>query len=192
MARLKEFNPEERLEKAKQLFWAKGYNATSMKDIVTVMKLNPGSIYSTFGGKQELFMECLKKYAGERLSAFRQEAGGEGSPLQVLEQVIREGASVLIREGKGCMTVRTMLELGKKNKQAHTVVTSQVKSIIDIFEALLVKAQEAGEVHAHREPREMAMFLYAGFNGVWQMDILLNDKRYVNSVIDQLIDSVRR
>ncbi|MCW3466032.1 TetR/AcrR family transcriptional regulator [Chitinophaga nivalis] len=191
MARLKEFNPEERLEKAKQLFWAKGYNATSMKDIVTATKLNPGSIYGTFGGKQALFLECLKSYATEKLAAFQQGAHMPGSPLAILENMLRKGADELLKEGKGCMVLKTTLELGRKNKKAYAIASGQARDIVGIFESLLQRAQEAGEIAPEKDTRQLALHVYAGYNGLWQMDLLLNERLLIHTLLDQLIGSLK-
>ena len=45
MSRPKEFNPDDAVEKAMQVFWHKGYEATSMEDLLTAMDLNRGSLY---------------------------------------------------------------------------------------------------------------------------------------------------
>ncbi|MGO4293254.1 TetR/AcrR family transcriptional regulator [Chitinophaga sp. RAB17] len=190
MARLKEFDPEERLEKAKQLFWAKGYNATSMKDLVVAMKLNPGSIYDTFGGKEQLFLECLKRYSAEKLSAFQEGGQMTGSPLEVLENMLRKGAAAILKDGKACLVVKSCFELGRKNKEVHAIITAQANGIIAVFEELLEKAQQAGEIAADKDPKDLARFLYMGYNGLWQMDILYNDRKLVNTALEQLISSL--
>lgn len=190
MARLKEFDPEERLEKAKQLFWAKGYNATSMKDLVVVMKLNPGSIYDTFGGKEQLFLECLKRYAAEKLLVFQQGLLLTGSPLEVLGDILRKGAAAILKDGKACLVVKSCFELGRKNKEVHAIITAQANGIIAVFETLLEKAQQAREIRAGKDTKDLARFLYMGYNGLWQMDILYNDRKLVHTALEQLISSL--
>ncbi|MEO6684473.1 MAG: helix-turn-helix domain-containing protein, partial [Dyadobacter sp.] len=76
MARKKEFDPEERMEKARDLFWEKGYNATSMEDLVQTMGLNRGSIYDTYGDKHSLYLQCLGNYAAEKLKEHKEAASG--------------------------------------------------------------------------------------------------------------------
>ena len=57
MPRPKEFSPDDAIEKAMQVFWHKGYEATSMEDLLTAMDLNRGSLYDTFGDKRQLFLK---------------------------------------------------------------------------------------------------------------------------------------
>ena len=62
MGRQFEFNRDEALTKAMEVFWQKGYKATSMKDLIEEMGIQPGSIYNTFGDKHSLFIESIKHY----------------------------------------------------------------------------------------------------------------------------------
>ena len=62
MSRPKEFNPDDAIEKAMQVFWHKGYEATSMEDLLSAMDLNRGSLYDTFGDKRQLFLKVMDRY----------------------------------------------------------------------------------------------------------------------------------
>ena len=62
MPRVKQFREEEVLEKAMELFWKKGFHATSMQDLVSHLGINRASIYDTFGGKQALFDKAFQAY----------------------------------------------------------------------------------------------------------------------------------
>ena len=63
MGRSKAFNEELVLDKAIEVFWAKGYEATSIQDLVDAMGIQRGSLYGTFGSKQELFLKSLDRYS---------------------------------------------------------------------------------------------------------------------------------
>ena len=67
MPRTEDFNREEVLGKAKGHLWLKGFNGTSMQDLVDVTGLNRSSIYNSFGSKMELYLQSLKKYQGDNL-----------------------------------------------------------------------------------------------------------------------------
>ena len=65
MARTEVFNREDVLQRAKNIFWLKGYNGTSMQDLVDATGLNRSSIYNSFGSKMELYEKTLLKYQEE-------------------------------------------------------------------------------------------------------------------------------
>ena len=72
MPRPKEFIPDDAIEKAMQVFWHKGYEATSMEDLLSAMDLNRGSLYDTFGDKRQLFLKVIDRYC----TTFVVEGGG--------------------------------------------------------------------------------------------------------------------
>ncbi|WP_449398631.1 TetR/AcrR family transcriptional regulator [Chryseobacterium wanjuense] len=62
MARNIEFNEEVAIQKAMEVFWEKGYYATSMRDLTDAMKINSSSLYNTIGDKHQLFLKCIDHY----------------------------------------------------------------------------------------------------------------------------------
>src|SRR6266404_4009435 len=66
MARTKEFDSDAVLEKALGLFWERGYEATSMADLVGHLGIARASIYATFGGKRDLYLKALERYLQTR------------------------------------------------------------------------------------------------------------------------------
>ena len=62
MARPKEFDRTQALDKAMHLFWQQGYEATSMQDLCNHMGINRGSLYDTYGNKHSLFLEGIQRY----------------------------------------------------------------------------------------------------------------------------------
>src|ERR1700749_3312923 len=62
MARTKDFDENEVLKKAVCLFWDKGYNGTSMQDLVEGLGISRSSLYDTFGDKHQLYLKALQSY----------------------------------------------------------------------------------------------------------------------------------
>src|ERR1700749_432635 len=87
MARIKEFDTNEVLDKAISLFWDKGYNACSMQDIVEGLGLSRSSIYETFGDKRQLFLDALKKYQRAGLEAREKDVTAASDVREVLKQI---------------------------------------------------------------------------------------------------------
>ena len=79
MARSVEFNECEIIEKAMNVFWEKGYHATSMQDLVDAMQINRSSLYNTIGDKHCLFMKCVSSYAEAGMEETRQKVAKEKS-----------------------------------------------------------------------------------------------------------------
>ena len=62
MSRPLEFDRSKALGHALTLFWRKGYQATSLADLVAAMQISRSSFYATFGDKRSLFIECLDQF----------------------------------------------------------------------------------------------------------------------------------
>ena len=82
MARPRQFDEIQVIEKVMKVFWAKGYEATSMQDLVVASGLLKGSLYGAFGDKQALYMVALKHYNRTRIQAGIEMLNGEGSAIR--------------------------------------------------------------------------------------------------------------
>ena len=115
MSRMIDFDIDEVIENAMDVFWCKGYENTSMKDLMDATGLLKGSIYNTFGSKEKLFLKCLQKY-GER-SHSRFYNGTE--PVEYLKNFFKR----LVSEGskknfvKGCLIMNSCLEFSETNDE---------------------------------------------------------------------------
>ncbi|MEO0991141.1 MAG: helix-turn-helix domain-containing protein, partial [Pseudomonadota bacterium] len=89
MARPASYDREEVLKKAMELFWSKGFNATSIKDLEQVLDMRPGSIYAAFGSKEGLFNEALALYFENSGHEFQRAMDGAVTPLAGLAAYIR-------------------------------------------------------------------------------------------------------
>ncbi|NEO92378.1 MAG: TetR/AcrR family transcriptional regulator, partial [Moorea sp. SIO3G5] len=88
-----EFDREEALEKAMDLFWSKGYNATGLNDLLKHMGIQRQSLYNTFGSKHALFLEAVQNYGQTVVCCIEQRLNEPGSPLENIRNLIRGLAS---------------------------------------------------------------------------------------------------
>jgi TetR/AcrR family transcriptional repressor of nem operon len=191
MARSKEFEPEERLERARELFQEKGYNATSMQDLVDAMGLNRGSIYDTYGDKHTLFLKCLSSYNNTNRQMCKEALYRSKSPLQTIESIIRKSLQEQMDSGKPCLAARSAYEMGDADAAVLKAVRENNANFAAMFETLLVKAQEAGELPKDKDTAMLSKFIVSSFNGFWQTFMLYNNKSLVYRLIDQLMDMIK-
>lgn len=88
MPRVKQFDEQEVLKKAMDLFWKQGYNATSIQDLVDYLGINRASLYDTFGGKKELFDKALDRYIQENNKMQKEYLAQEGPVRRVLKNML--------------------------------------------------------------------------------------------------------
>lgn len=171
MARPTRFSREEILEKAMQAFWNEGYNATGMSDLVNITDLKPGSLYTAFKSKRELFLATLDHYGQQSVARVEQALNTEASPLaairRLLHRLAREAAS---EEGKrSCLMVNTVLELARQDKDIQAKVNQHFKQIEALLRHRLQQAQACGELAPDKDPKALAAFL---ITNIWGLRVL--------------------
>ncbi|MCF2520684.1 TetR/AcrR family transcriptional regulator [Dyadobacter sp. CY351] len=192
MARTKAFEPVEKLERAKDIFWQKGYQATSMQDLVDTMGLNRGSIYDTYGDKHSLFLMCLKSYSDGMLNDYLQATDAAKSPVKAIEKIIKRAAARTIDEGKTCMGVKSAFELASDDEEVHAILKENTGSVVNVLKDLIRKAQKADEINAKRDPAMLANFIVSNFTGFWQLFLVYGDPEMVKQQADFLIRSIKK
>ena len=167
MSRPKEFSPDNAIEKAMQVFWHKGYEATSMKDLLSAMDLNRGSLYDTFGDKRQLFLKVVDRYCttfvGSKFCLLDQ----PGPALPTLRRFIHgmiEGA-LADPQRRGCLIANTIMELSPHEEEIAGTLRQALKMAEDTFFKVLARAKQLGELKHEKDPRTLARFLTTMMQG---------------------------
>lgn len=171
MARPVEFTREQVLDKAMQAFWDRGYQGTSMTDLVAATNLNPGSIYAAFQSKEGLFLAVLDHYGARSAERLRSALAEAKSPLQGIRHYFRQlGDDVAKAKGQGsCLLVNTVLELSRQNANVQERVNHHLKIIEELFRQALKQAQADGELSSDKDPAELSAFL---MSNIWGLRVL--------------------
>jgi len=187
---IKEFDYDQKLEIARNLFWEKGYHATSMNDLVDTLKLNRSSIYDTYGNKHSLFIKCLNSYILKKEEEYKAAGKKGNSPLEAVNLIIKSVVKNMVLEAKTCMSVKTTFELGKTDKETQGLLNQQAKSSVKLFSVLLQQAKEKGELAENKDPEMIAHFIVTSFSSLWNADILFKDKKLTQKLTDHLISTI--
>ncbi len=169
MARPREFNAEDALEKAMQLFWSKGYEATSLADLTAAMGLSKSSLYDTFGCKHELFLSAMDRY-NETVAARRAAGvidGAKGARAGIaavfaafLDEMLGAG------EKRGCFVNNAAVELAPHDAAVAARAAAGLAHLEESFHGAVRRGQEAGDIAAGRDARALARYLAASLNGL--------------------------
>jgi len=90
MGRNVEFNEATAIQKAMEVFWKKGYNGASLRDLTDAMQINSSSLYNTIGDKHELFVRCIKNYTETKMDEALKRAESASSPLAAIINLIND------------------------------------------------------------------------------------------------------
>lgn len=163
MPRTKNFDPAEVLEKAKNLFWEKGYYATSMQDLVDSLGINRASMYDTYGGKDQLFAKALESYQTAETK--------EVSSILYYYTDIRQGLYVMFEyfvdaalkddKSNSCFHLNTTVELANSSEEIRASLLETRELHLKMFRTYLEYGKSKGQLAAHKDIEGIAQTLYA-------------------------------
>lgn len=191
MPRNKEFDYQVKLRVARGLFWEKGYQATTMNDLVGALAINRSSIYDTFGNKHDLFLKCLHDYIQETELRYQESANKGASALESAINIIKDIVKTILIDTKTCLAINSTFELSRIDEQVNQMLKQQAHNSIKLFEGLFIKAQQEGDLSAEKDPTSLAYFVVTNFASLWNAELLFNDKKRLYQLTDFLINVIR-
>ena len=185
MARTKTYNPDEVLDSAMRLFWRQGYRATSIQDLVEATGLNRSSLYNAYGDKDALFRAAIERYLAEvnrkRLAALQ----AEGSPKAALEAYFEGLVRFAVGEGRqlGCLLTNSAIEFCAEDEELGKRIYGIFSDVEAAFEALIRRAQAAGEISKDKDPQACARFLVTLINGLRVMSRVRPEEAWIRDAL---------
>jgi TetR/AcrR family transcriptional repressor of nem operon len=167
MARPREFEDQEALDAAIQCFWARGYEATSVRDLADSMGITGASLYNAFGDKRSLFRRALERYA-ERSFRDRVKRLEGLAPRQAIGAFFAEVVerSLNDRRRKGCMLVNSALEVAPHDAEFRGVVAGVLTEVEAFFRRSVEAGQADGTIAARQSADDLARLLLAALLGI--------------------------
>ena len=147
VGRPKGFDVDDVLEKALAVFWAKGYEGTSLTDLTQAMGINKPSLYSTFGNKEELFLKVVDLYE-QRPCEYFHPALEEATAKAVIAAMLNGAAQSLADHSnpQGCMIIQSALTGSDASESVKQALISRRRKYQDKLTMRLQKAQEQGDL----------------------------------------------
>jgi len=168
MARFKEFVKEDVLDRAVNLFWCKGYNGTSMEEVVTCLGISRSSLYDTFGDKRQLFLQALNRYRQQMSGAMIAMVNQSEATLPTIKHLFAVAVqeSLDSKLSKGCFIVNTTIELAAHDPEIARIVNANMQDVEDAFYQAVKRGQEKGELSTKHDARAVARFLFNNVSGI--------------------------
>lgn len=183
----KRFDVEKALERAKDTFWAQGYEGTSMDLLLKRMGINRGSFYDTFGSKRDVLIQSLRQYdACDRGSRLRKVADGK-RPRAAIATVFRSmiDGSRGPQGRHGCLLVNSALEVAPNDREAAKIVCDGFRDIEEFFAGLIRQGQKVGEFRRGLDARELGRTLMNQLVGLMVLVRARADQAVLKSVVRQ-------
>jgi TetR/AcrR family transcriptional repressor of nem operon len=169
VGRPREFDTEMALDAAMQVFWAKGYEATTLVDLCAATGLHKGSLYQAFGDKHALFIQALRRYLHvmDRIEA--EEIRKAATPLEGLRNAAHAMVDLVDNEGdipRGCMAMNAVSELAPHDPEVHKLLDDHVQQMRKDVTEIVKAAQGSGEIASDRPPEVLAGMIMTFVSGL--------------------------
>lgn len=162
----KRYDETEVLERAMHAFWARGFEATSVSDLVSATGLNRGSLYSAFSDKRDLFIAALRHYDQTERSAFLDRLSRDNGPREAILAAFAAAARDRADAPAGCLLVNTALEVAPHDRAVRALVNNALAEVEGFFRERIEEGRAAGAIPAATDPAETAQALLGLFLGL--------------------------
>ncbi|CAN7486653.1 TetR/AcrR family transcriptional regulator [Paenibacillus sp. LjRoot153] len=190
MGRSKEFDKERVLHKAMLVFWEKGYEATSIPELLEAMGLSRSSLYETFVDKQTLYVEAIQHYKKIRQSKRNLLKNATSVKVGIRQYFDHHISSAFDDDDlpKGCLITNATLGLDSPDEQLHQLIRDGFEGLEQSFFELLSKGQQTGEIDPKKDIQVFAHLLLNLNHSINVVSKVKRDKKMINNMMNTVIE----
>lgn len=161
------FENEELIRKAQQLFWEKGYTATSLSDLLATTGAGSGSFYNTFkGGKKEVFGKAIQQRR-EAFMAFKKELEQNETPIELIKAFFRSIAhEPMATHQRGCIIANTVVEMTYIDADLEKQAADVLKEVEQMYTQAIRQAQQKGQINNQTDATILGKYLITFWCGL--------------------------
>jgi TetR/AcrR family transcriptional regulator, transcriptional repressor for nem operon len=190
MPRGKTFDPGEKIDEAVDLFWRNGCDAVSVQDIVDGLGINRGSLYATYGDKEQLWLRALARYIDARNARLAELTADPTAPvlprIRALMTDLTQAAPGLPR---GCLIVNAITER-TADPATLDLAVRQITHVEETLRQALDRARDTGEIPATASPGQLARFLVVMLQGLHVYNRAVPDPRPLHDAIEIAMSAI--
>jgi len=166
--RPRSFDRDAAIDAAMLLFWARGYETTSLAELTEALGIAPASLYAAFGSKEGLFHEALRRY-GEKHNGFDAAMVAAAPSARALIDAMLQGAAIAFTtEGlpRGCMVILAATNCGRESSAVERTLRDKRHANEADLAKRLKRAVADGELVATADPAGLAKFFATVLQGM--------------------------
>ncbi|GLV75527.1 TetR/AcrR family transcriptional regulator [Streptomyces hygroscopicus] len=185
MARTREFDTEAAVSRAMELFWTRGYEATSVRDLIQHLGIGQGSLYAAFGDKDGLYRAALEHYRTTLAAAALRSLEEEADVRAAVRTLLAERVRIAVEHGgRGCLVVNAACERLPEDASIRRIVRDVQDASRDALTEVLRVAAERGEIAARHDPHTLAAFFVTFLNGLLISSKITPDVRALEPLVE--------
>jgi len=192
LARPKAYDETAMLDRAMEVFWARGFDGTSIQNLVGKTGVNRGSLYGAYPDKRALFLASIRRYLDlvvednvRRLLAV--EPAGDAVRQFFLQLV--EAPPARLR--RGCLLTNSAVELGMEDAQVAALIRGAFRRVEQVFCARLVEAKRVGQLTDGVQPEALARLLITVLQGIRVMSRVGADRGAMRDAVKSALSGIK-
>jgi len=186
------FDTEQALDLFLNVFWEKGYKATTTKDLARIAGISESSLFHTFRSKRDIYISSLKRY-NEKRKLWVEKMESNESALEGIKEYWRTIGNLVADPSKtrGCMITNATVEVSgdpeflEYLQSVHTRYDTQFKQELD-------RAVALGELSADTDTTALAQFLACTLQGLRLLAKVSPSEEKVNNILNMTMSTVYR
>jgi TetR/AcrR family transcriptional regulator, transcriptional repressor for nem operon len=185
MPKTKQFEEAAVLQKAGDVFWEKGYNGTSMDELVAATGLSRSSIYDTFGDKHGLYLKALAHYQQSQQAQMEQWMPPNIGPRKKIELFLQKSANASLSDNqqKGCFILNTTTELANVDDHIKDFVANNMVAMEALLLEWVKEGQSSGQISKRFTAKAIARHLFSTLNGLKVVAQIKADKAALQDIV---------
>ena len=190
MSRPRQFDRDAALDRAMEVFWEKGYESTSIRDLLNHMGIGRASLYDTFGNKHQVFTEALDSYIETVEARVLDPLRREGSPRRVLREFFGGLIESTGPAQPSCLIVKCATVTCHGDAETRRRVVAFLERVEAAFLAVVTRAREIGEIGTEISARAQSRLLLNGMLGLMVSNSAGRDGRVLRDVVRATLRSL--
>lgn len=175
----------ELIQKAQEIFWKKGYTATSLNDLLTITGAGSGSFYNSFkGGKKQVFKEAIN-LRRKAFAEFKLELENNEDPIELIKNFFRSIANENENSHlRGCIIANTIVEMTFIDNDLKDEAVQILKEVEEMYSETIKKAQEKGKIKNQTDAVILGKYLITFWCGLNTLRRMYLDKKILSQQIE--------
>lgn len=188
--RPRSFDREAGLDSAIQVFWAKGYEATSIDDLTQQMGIKPPSLYAAFGNKHDLFMQSLDRYAETightPTNAFLDETDLRRAIKALFDKTIQ--CATMSQKPRGCLLVSVATQMAETDPEVRAWMSRAYASRVSLVAERVAAEQKAGRISQTPDATSFAKMVVSITHGLVARARVGSSRKEISELSENYVD----
>jgi TetR/AcrR family transcriptional regulator, transcriptional repressor for nem operon len=189
MGRSRQFDTDNILDKAINLFWNSGFNGVSTEELMVKFGISKSSMYGFFGSKMQLYLSALEKYRKRMYDDTKQRLEHCTKVKKEIANILKDIADAALKDNdhKGCFVVNSICEMAAHERKISKMLQDHRSGMEMLFAGAIRRGIANGEISGKIKPDSVSKMICNTINGIQVDARYLNDRSHFIDIINSVM-----